>query len=108
MNKSLEKARAFEKEKIREYDPAKRPAFHLTGLAGWINDPNGFSFFGSCAHLFYQANLFDRQPGQICWGHAVTKDFVHWTYLRWRHRRNMTGTAVSPDRHSHWRTDVIC
>ena len=81
MNKSLEKARAFEKEKIREYDPAKRPAFHLTGLAGWINDPNGFSFFGSCAHLFYQANLFDRQPGQICWGHAVTKDFVHWTYL---------------------------
>ena len=77
----LEKARAFEKEKIREYDPAKRPAFHLTGLAGWINDPNGFSFFDNCVHLFYQANLFSRQPGQICWGHAVTEDLVHWTYL---------------------------
>ena len=77
----LEKARAFEKEKILAYEPEKRPVFHLTGLTGWINDPNGFSFHENRIHLFYQANLFDRQPGQICWGHAVTKDFISWTYL---------------------------
>ena len=81
MNRLLEKAIAFEKEKISAYEPEKRPAFHLTGLTGWINDPNGLSFYDKRVHLFYQANLFDRQPGQICWGHAVTEDFVHWTYL---------------------------
>lgn len=81
MNKLLEKARSFEKKEIQAYDPSKRPVFHLTGLTGWINDPNGFSFYQDRAHLFYQANLFDRQPGQICWGHAVTEDFIRWTYL---------------------------
>ena len=81
MSKALDEARAFEKEKIRTYDLEKRPAFHLTGLAGWINDPNGFSFYNNRVHLFYQANLFDRQPGQICWGHAVTENLTDWTYL---------------------------
>ena len=81
MNKTLEKTRAFEKEKIQDYDPEKRPAFHLTGLNGWINDPNGFSVFENRVHLFYQANPYGKQPGQICWGHAVTEDFVNWTYL---------------------------
>ena len=81
MSKELEKVRAFEKEKILKYDPAKRPAFHLTGLSGWINDPNGFSLFENRVHLFYQANPYDREPGQICWGHAVTEDFIKWTYL---------------------------
>ena len=81
MSELLEKVRAFEKEKIRDYDPEKRPVFHLTGLTGWINDPNGFSFFKDRVHLFYQANPYAKQPGQICWGHAVTEDFVNWTYL---------------------------
>ncbi len=81
MNKTLEKTRAFEKEMIQAYDPARRPAFHLTGLTGWINDPNGLSVYADRAHLFYQANPYGRQPGQICWGHAATEDFVNWTYL---------------------------
>ena len=81
MSRELEQIRTFEKESIKAYDPAKRPSFHLTGVTGWINDPNGFSWYGDEAHLFYQANPFGKEPGQICWGHAVTKDFVHWTYL---------------------------
>lgn len=80
-SKTLEKARAFEKEKIQAYDPLKRPAFHLTGLTGWINDPNGFSFFDNHVHLFYQANLYAKEPASIHWAHAVTKDLVSWTYL---------------------------
>ena len=81
MSKRLDRARAFEKEKIQQYDPQKRPAFHLTGLTGWINDPNGFSFFENCTHLFYQANPYARQPELIHWGHAVTEDLVNWTYF---------------------------
>lgn len=81
MSKELEKVRAFEQGKIQEYDPAKRPAFHLTGLCGWINDPNGFSVYDGRVHLFYQANPFGKEPGTICWGHAVTDDLVNWTYL---------------------------
>ena len=81
MSRSLEKVRAFEKEKIQDFDPKKRPVFHLTGLTGWINDPNGFSFYKDQVHLFYQANPYGRQPGNIVWGHAVTKDFVNWSYL---------------------------
>ena len=81
MSKTLDRARVFEKENIRKYDPAKRPAFHLTGLTGWINDPNGFSFYENRVHLFYQANLYAQQPGSIHWAHAVTEDLVNWTYL---------------------------
>ena len=81
MSKTLDTARAFEKDNIQNYDPEKRPAYHLTGLTGWINDPNGFSFYENRVHLFYQANLYTQQPGSIHWAHAVTEDLINWTYL---------------------------
>ena len=38
----LKQAREYEKKRISEISPEERPTYHVTGGAGWINDPNGF------------------------------------------------------------------
>ena len=45
----LSKARRYEEEKRREAE-SSLPVYHLTGGAGWINDPNGFALgIASCS-----------------------------------------------------------
>ena len=39
-------ARAYEKEAAELIPNEARPLFHLTPYTGWMNDPNGFSFYG--------------------------------------------------------------
>ena len=53
ISKQLLEARAFEENNIHKAD-AERPAFHVTGGIGWINDPNGFSIYKGEYHLFHQ------------------------------------------------------
>ena len=36
----LKQAREYEKKRISEISPEERPTYHVTGGAGWINDPN--------------------------------------------------------------------
>jgi fructan beta-fructosidase len=44
-----------------------------------MNDPNGLVYVNGTYHLYYQAVPFSRDPnGQLNWGHAVSKDLVHW------------------------------
>lgn len=58
-----------------------QPEIHLTPQKGWMNDPNGFIYFKGKYHIFYQYYPEDIVWGPMHWGHAVSKDLIHWEYL---------------------------
>ena len=56
------------------YQESYRPQYHFTADQGFINDPNGLVFVNGMYHLFFQ----HERPGTR-WGHATSKDLLHWT-----------------------------
>ena len=77
----LAEARVYEQHMIRFVTDAERPCFHLTPLVGWMNDPNGFSYYKGKYHLFYQYNPYATSWAPMHWGHAVSSDLLHWEHL---------------------------
>ncbi len=52
--------------------------YHLQAKKGWINDPNGLTFYKGKIHAFYQHNPYDVKWDTMHWGHATSKDFINW------------------------------
>ena len=55
-----------------------------------MNDPNGMVYHKGVYHLFYQYYPEDIVWGPMHWGHAISKDLIHW-----EHRP----IALFPDEH---------
>ncbi len=89
MSQVLRDARRYEEEKEKLIKAEDRPAFHLSARVGWMNDPNGFSCYDGQYHMFYQYHPYDSHWGPMHWGHAVSEDLIHWSYLP---------AAMAPDR----------
>ncbi|RUT03350.1 hypothetical protein DSM107010_60370 [Chroococcidiopsis cubana SAG 39.79] len=70
--------------KVQEYPNSSwKPLFHFAPSWGWMNDPNGLVYVNGTYRLYYQAVPFSRDnEGQLNWGHAVSKDLVHWSQRR--------------------------
>ena len=82
-------ANEYIKENKDSVSSEYRNTYHLSAPIGWINDPNGFSYFNDKYNLFYQYNPYDGAWGPMHWGHQTTKDFIKW---------DLEDVALAPDK----------
>ncbi len=74
-------ARAIQKSITKAQSDPHRPRYHFLPPANWMSDPNGTIYHNGEYHLFYQFNPAKSKWGNLHWGHAKSKDLVHWEHL---------------------------
>lgn len=70
--------RLIESRKKLASDPY-RPIYHFVSPEGNLNDPNGLCYWKGNWHLFYQG--YPPEDTRQHWGHAISKDLIHWKDL---------------------------
>jgi fructan beta-fructosidase len=65
-------------QKSKLYHEPYRPQLHFSPAAKWMNDPNGMVYYKGTYHLFFQYYPKDIVWGPMHWGHATSKDLIHW------------------------------
>lgn len=75
------------------YQEKGRPQLRFSQMRGWNNDANGMVYYDAEPseatkgegrgeyHLMWQANPLGTRMGNQMWGHAVSRDLVHWKEL---------------------------
>ena len=61
-----------------DYDEPLRMVYHFTPVFGWNNDPNGLFCKDGIWHMYFQHNPYSVFWGNMTWGHATSKDLIHW------------------------------
>lgn len=81
MTPALSQANGAILAKKDDINPRWYPSYHLAPQAGWMNDPNGLSWFDGYYHAFYQHYPHAPVWGPMHWGHARSRDMVNWEHL---------------------------
>jgi sucrose-6-phosphate hydrolase SacC (GH32 family) len=66
----------------QHYHQPFRPQFHYTAIQGHIGDATGLIYDQGEYHLFTMFDKWERRRNRHkCWGHAVSRDCIHWEEL---------------------------
>jgi sucrose-6-phosphate hydrolase SacC (GH32 family) len=52
--------------------------YHGGPYQHWMNEPHAPVYYNGMYHLFFQSNSIGTYWRNICWGHLVSTDTVHW------------------------------
>ena len=55
--------------------------YHGGPYQHWMNEPHAPLYYNGMYHLFFQSNSIGTYWRNICWGHLVSEDTVHWRQI---------------------------